>query len=59
MERTTPEAPDLYRILQAMKDDGVEIAAMEVSSHALDQDRPAGIDFSVGVFTNLCILRVR
>lgn len=51
-ERTTPEAPDLYRLLRAMKDDGVEIAAMEVSSHALALNRVEGARFAAAVFLN-------
>lgn len=37
--RTTPEAPDLHRLLGRMRDAGVTAVAMEVSSHALDQGR--------------------
>lgn len=51
--RTTPEAPDLQRLLAEMVDDGVTAVAMEVSSHALVMHRVDGIEFSVGVFTNL------
>jgi UDP-N-acetylmuramoyl-L-alanyl-D-glutamate--2,6-diaminopimelate ligase len=51
-ERTTPEAPDLYRLLRAMKDDGVELAAMEVSSHALALSRVEGARFAAAVFLN-------
>ena len=51
--RTTPEAPDLQRLLARMRDEGVRAAALEVSSHALDQHRVDGIVFDVAVFTNL------
>jgi UDP-N-acetylmuramoyl-L-alanyl-D-glutamate--2,6-diaminopimelate ligase len=51
--RTTPEAPDLQRLLSQMVAAGCRSVAMEVSSHALDQDRAADIDFDVAVFTNL------
>ena len=51
--RTTPEAPDLHRLLARMRDDGVRAAALEVSSHALDQHRVDGIVFDVAIFTNL------
>lgn len=51
--RTTPEAPDLQRMLARWRDEGVEIVAMEVSSHALDLHRVDGMHFSVAVFTNL------
>jgi UDP-N-acetylmuramoyl-L-alanyl-D-glutamate--2,6-diaminopimelate ligase len=52
VERTTPEAPDLYRLLRAMRVDGVEIAAMEVSSHALALSRVDGARFGAAVFLN-------
>ena len=51
--RTTPEAPDLQSLLHKMCTAGCRHAVMEVSSHALDQARVRGIDFDVGVFTNL------
>jgi len=50
---TTPEAPDLHRLLRRMVDAGVEACAMEVSSHALVMGRVGGIVFDVGVFLNL------
>ncbi len=52
-ERTTPESVDLHRILRLMKDEGVDIVVMEVSSHSLDQKRVYGIEFDVAEFTNL------
>ena len=52
-DRTTPEAPDLQRLLAEMRDAGVGGVAMEVSSHGLDQHRVGGIRFSCAVFTNL------
>jgi UDP-N-acetylmuramoyl-L-alanyl-D-glutamate--2,6-diaminopimelate ligase len=52
-ERTTPEAPDLHRLLVRMRRDGVEAVAMEVSSHGLEQHRVGGVRFDVAVFTNL------
>jgi UDP-N-acetylmuramoyl-L-alanyl-D-glutamate--2,6-diaminopimelate ligase len=52
-ERTTPEAPDLQRMMREMVDSGVTHCVMEVSSHALELDRVTGIDFDVAVFTNL------
>ena len=51
--RTTPEAPDLQRRFRELVEFGVGTVAMEVSSHALVQDRVTGNRFSVGVFTNL------
>jgi UDP-N-acetylmuramoyl-L-alanyl-D-glutamate--2,6-diaminopimelate ligase len=53
LPRTTPEAPDLQRLLARMRAEGVDAVAMEVSSHALDQDRVTGILFDAAVFTNL------
>ncbi len=51
--RTTPESPDLQRILAEMAGRGVSHCVMEVSSHALDRKRVARIGFDVAVFTNL------
>jgi UDP-N-acetylmuramoyl-L-alanyl-D-glutamate--2,6-diaminopimelate ligase len=50
---TTPESLDLNEMLDEMVRAGVEAVAMEVSSHALAQERVRGLDFDVGVFTNL------
>ena len=50
---TTPEAPELQRLLARMRDAGVGGVAMEVSSHGLALDRVAGTRFGCGVFTNL------
>jgi UDP-N-acetylmuramoyl-L-alanyl-D-glutamate--2,6-diaminopimelate ligase len=50
---TTPEAPELQRLLRQMVDAGVQTCAMEVSSHALVMGRVGGILFDVGVFLNL------
>jgi UDP-N-acetylmuramoyl-L-alanyl-D-glutamate--2,6-diaminopimelate ligase len=50
---TTPAAPELNEALSGMVDAGCSEVVMEVSSHALAQERVAGISFSVGVFTNL------
>ena len=51
--RTTPESADLFALLRRMADENVDLVIMEVSSHALVQDRVAGIPFRVGLFTNL------
>jgi UDP-N-acetylmuramoyl-L-alanyl-D-glutamate--2,6-diaminopimelate ligase len=53
LSRTTPEAPDLHRLLATMRARGVDHVAMEVTSHALDQQRVGGVRFAVAVFTNL------
>jgi UDP-N-acetylmuramoyl-L-alanyl-D-glutamate--2,6-diaminopimelate ligase len=52
-ERTTPEAPDIQRILSQMVADGVTHCLLEVSSHSLELKRVLGIGFDVAVFTNL------
>ncbi len=52
-ERTTPESLDLHRLFYEMREEGVECVIMEVSSHSLELDRVYGIEFEVGVFTNL------
>ncbi len=53
VERTTPEAIDLQETFRRMRDGGDSAAAMEVSSHALELGRVAGIRFACRVFTNL------
>jgi UDP-N-acetylmuramoyl-L-alanyl-D-glutamate--2,6-diaminopimelate ligase len=50
---TTPDAPETHRALAQTRDAGARCLAMEVSSHALDQRRCAGVRFRAGVFTNL------
>jgi len=50
---TTPGPVELFEILQNMRRSGVDTCVLEVSSHALDQDRVAGLTFSCAVFTNL------
>ncbi|MGA2024767.1 MAG: UDP-N-acetylmuramoyl-L-alanyl-D-glutamate--2,6-diaminopimelate ligase [Steroidobacteraceae bacterium] len=50
---TTPDAVTLHRLLARWREAGFEAVAMEVSSHALDQDRCAGVRFHTAVFTNL------
>lgn len=52
-ERTTPESRDMYALLKRMADAGIDTVIMEVSSHALAQQRVAGLKFTAGVFTNL------
>lgn len=51
--RTTPESTDLQRLLATYVADGVQLVAMEVSSHALMLDRVADVAFDLGLFTNL------
>ena len=50
---TTPEAPDLQRLLAGMRDAGVGSVAMEVSSHGLALGRVRGTRFACALFTNL------
>ncbi len=52
-ELTTPGAVELASLLGRMVHNECKAAVMEVSSHALDQGRVDGVDFTVGVFTNL------
>ena len=51
--RTTPEALDVQELLAQIVNAGCRAAAMEVSSHALAQERTRGIEWDVAVFTNL------
>lgn len=51
--RTTPECLDLHHLFAEMRDDGCRAAVMEVSSHALEQERVAGLEFEAALFTNL------
>src|SRR6202171_3346677 len=51
--RTTPESLDLQELLAQMANAGCRAAAMEVSSHALAQERIRGLEWEVAVFTNL------
>ncbi len=53
LERTTPEAPDVFALLNKMKHAGCTAVAMEVSSHALTLDRVYGMHFHTAAFTNL------
>ncbi|MBR0065056.1 MAG: UDP-N-acetylmuramoyl-L-alanyl-D-glutamate--2,6-diaminopimelate ligase [Paludibacteraceae bacterium] len=50
---TTPDAIELNGLLRKMVDAGCEYAFMEVSSHAIAQERIAGLDFDGALFTNL------
>ncbi|MEG1752846.1 MAG: UDP-N-acetylmuramoyl-L-alanyl-D-glutamate--2,6-diaminopimelate ligase [Christensenella sp.] len=52
-ERTTPESVDLQRLLKEMADAKCDMAVMEVSSHSLVLRRVFGIEFDIGIFTNL------
>lgn len=50
---TTPNPLALNSLLREMVDSGCEFCFMEVSSHAIHQDRIAGLDFDIAGFTNI------
>jgi len=50
---TTPDPLELNELLAQMVEAGCEYAFMEVSSHAIDQRRIAGLEFAGGIFTNI------
>jgi len=50
---SSPEPLILQKLLKSMVDEGCTHAVLEVTSHGLDQERIAGIDFTVGVLTNI------
>ena len=52
-KNTTPGVYELQELFAKMKSAGCKYVIMEVSSHALDQRRVEGLEFSVGIFTNL------
>ena len=52
-ERTTPESYKIQELLAQIVSEGCRYAVMEISSHALRQSRVYGIEFEVGVYTNL------
>jgi len=52
-KNTTPGPVDLQSMLNAMRQVKADYCVMEVSSHALDQDRVEGINFHSAIFTNL------
>ena len=52
LAHTTPEPITLHRLLAEMAADGIAHAAMEASSHGLDQKRLDGVRLKAGAFTN-------
>ena len=50
---TTPESYEIQKLLEKMVLEGCEYVVMEVSSHALYLSRVHGIEYEIGVFTNL------
>jgi UDP-N-acetylmuramoyl-L-alanyl-D-glutamate--2,6-diaminopimelate ligase len=53
LDNTTPSSLKLYELIDRMTEDNVAYGIMEVSSHALDQDRVSGLDFTAAIFSNL------
>jgi UDP-N-acetylmuramoyl-L-alanyl-D-glutamate--2,6-diaminopimelate ligase len=51
--RTTPEAPDFYRLLAQMRNASINLVASEISSHALALHRVDGVRFTAAAFLNL------
>ena len=52
-QRTTPESIEVQQMMSQMVKADCHACVMEVSSHALDQKRVHGVEFDVGIFTNL------
>jgi len=52
-ERTTPESYEFQELLSMMASEGCKYVVAEISSHALALSRVHGVEFEVGVFTNL------
>ncbi len=52
-EHTTPDAVSVHRQIAALRDLGAECVCMEVSSHAIEQDRVGAVRFNTAAFTNL------
>ncbi|HIU86213.1 TPA: UDP-N-acetylmuramoyl-L-alanyl-D-glutamate--2,6-diaminopimelate ligase [Candidatus Spyradomonas excrementavium] len=52
-KHTTPQAPELQHTLKTICEKGIDYVAMEVSSHALEQNRVGGCEYKGAVFTNL------
>ncbi len=52
-KRTTPEAPEIQKLIKRMLEGGATHCVMEISSHSLEFKRTVGIDIDVAVFSNL------
>src|SRR3990172_3804504 len=50
---TTPSSFSIQRYIKKAVDRGCEFLVLEVTSHALDQNRVYGIDFKIGIITNV------
>ena len=53
VHNTTPDVVELQHTMAMMLEKNMDYVVMEVSSHALDQNRVAGVEFDTAVFTNL------
>lgn len=53
LKHTTPQSVDVFRLLREIRDQEVQVTAMEVTSHGLCQKRVANIEFDIAGFTNL------
>lgn len=53
LNNTTPDIEELYEYLYECANEGIKYVVMEVSSHALDQDRVYGLKYDACIFTNL------
>lgn len=50
---TTPSAEDIYYYLNEMVKENIKVAILEVSSHGLKTDRVYGVEFDIGIHTNI------
>lgn len=50
---TTPDSPEIQSLLRELLDLGTTHCVLESSSHALELDRVRGVDYHIGIFTNL------
>lgn len=53
LNNTTPESPDLHRLMNKMKAEDIKNCFMEVSSHSTELYRVENLRFKCGIFTNL------
>ena len=53
VRNTMPNVIDLQHVLNDMRDKNIQVVVMEVSSHALAENRVAGVEFDTAIFTNL------
>lgn len=55
LDNTTPDILEIYELLLKAKENNCKYVVMEVSSHALSLNRVKGIEFDIGLFTNLTL----